>query len=182
MNGMLAKRYARALAGVATEDKRLEQTAEELERVATWLKDPELAAALASPTLGTEARTSLTARVIESLGLTPLTRRFVALLAERNRLGELPGIVRAYVRLVDEALGRVRAIIRVAMPLSPAQSAKLTSAVQKIVGKTVLAQVEVQPELIAGVTVEIEGRVYDGSVRTQLAHLAQSMAREGAGG
>ena len=38
------------------------------------------------------------------------------------------------------------------------------------------AQVQVVPELIAGMIVEVEGRVYDGSLRTQLGKLHQQMA------
>jgi F0F1-type ATP synthase delta subunit len=34
----------------------------------------------------------------------------------------------------------------------------------------------VDPELLAGAIVEVDGRVYDGSLRTQLAKLRQQMA------
>jgi F-type H+-transporting ATPase subunit delta len=60
-----------------------------------------------------------------------------------------------------------------AMP-SPVESTVL----EQMTGKNVIASVVVDPALIAGVSVEIEGRVYDGSVQTQLAHLTRSMARE----
>jgi len=177
VNGSLAKRYARALASVAAEDTRLEQVAEELEQIVKWLSEPELAAALASPALAMTDREALVARVTDSLALSTTTKNFLRLLAEKNRLGELPGIVRAYQALVDQALGRVRGILRVATPITDTVVGEITSTLEAIVGKTVLLKVEVDPALIAGVTVEIEGQVYDGSARTQLAHVARAAAR-----
>ncbi len=182
MTGAIAKRYARALAGVAGEQRRLEATAEELERVAAWLADPDVAAALAAPTLGVAARRGLVGRLAESLDLSELTRNFLSLLAERNRLDHFPAICRTYQAMVDRSLGRVRATVRAATPLSDASVDEIRSVLERITGKKVLVSVEVDPTLIAGVAVEIEGRVYDGSARTQLTHLARSMAREASPG
>ena len=43
-------------------------------------------------------------------------------------------------------------------------------------GKQVIAETTVDPELLAGAIVEVDGRAYDGSLRTQLAKLRQQMA------
>jgi F-type H+-transporting ATPase subunit delta len=182
MTGAIAKRYARALLAVATEQGRLEETAAELERTAAWLEDPELAHALGSPALGAAARRGLIGEITRSLELSELTSRFLAVLAEKGRLGDFRAIARAYVAMVDQSLGRVRATIRSAQPLSDSSLAEIVRALEKISGKKVLALTEIDPALIAGLTVEMEGRVYDGSARTQLTHLAQTMAREGTPG
>lgn len=182
MTGAIAKRYARALAAVAGEQDRLEATADELDRVGAWLADPDVAAAFASPTLGVNARRGLVGRLAESLDLSELTRNFLSLLAERNRLEHFPAICRAYQTMVDRSLGRVRAVVRAATPPSDASVEEIRSVLEQISGKKVLVSVEVDPKLIAGVAVEIEGRVYDGSARTQLTHLARSMAREASPG
>lgn len=178
MNGSVAKRYARALASVAADETRLEQTAEELERVTSLFVDPELAQALASPTLRTSARQALIGQATESLALSPLAKNFLRLLADKNRITELPEIFRAYQRLVDRALGRVRGVLTVATPVSDAQVAEIATSLEQILSKTVQLSVRIDPGIIAGTAVEIEGRVYDGSVRTQLGHLARTLARE----
>ena len=54
--------------------------------------------------------------------------------------------------------------------------AEITRTFSAITNKQVVAQVEIVPDLIAGVIVEVEGRVYDGSLRTQLGKLHQQMA------
>lgn len=178
MTGAIAKRYARALAGVAGEQGRLEQTAEELERLAGWLDDADVKAAFDSPNLGVTARRGLVGRLVESLGLSELTSNFLSMLAERNRLDQFDAIVQAYETLVDRSLGRVRAVVRAATPLDDASVEQIRTVLEQVSKKKVLASVVVDPTLIAGVSVEIEGRVFDGSARTQLTHLARSMARE----
>lgn len=178
MTSAIAKRYARALAGVAGEQNRLEETATELENIATWLDDADVKAAFESPTLGVTARRGLVTRLAESLGLSELSRNFLSLLAERGRLDQFRPIVLAYQVLVDRSLGRVRASIRAAAPLADSSVDQIRAVLEQTSGKKVLASVVVDPTLIAGVSVEIEGRVYDGSARTQLAHLTRSMARE----
>ena len=178
MTGAIAKRYARALASVAAEQNHLEQTADELDRIASWLDDPDVKAAFDSPSLGVNARRGLVGRLAESLELSELTRNFLSMLGERNRLDQFKGIIQAYQSLVDRSLGRVRAVVRAATSLDDASVAQIRSALEQITKKKVLVSVVVDPTLIAGVSVEIEGRVYDGSAHTQLTHLARSMARE----
>lgn len=178
MTGAIAKRYARALASVAGEQNHLEQTADELERLSAWLDDADVKAAFESPNLSVAARRALVGRLAESLGLSELTRNFLTLLGERNRLDQYRPIVQAYQALVDRSLGRVRAKIHAATALDDASVEKIRAVLEQMTGKNVIASVVVDPALIAGVSVEIEGRVYDGSVQTQLAHLTRSMARE----
>jgi F-type H+-transporting ATPase subunit delta len=44
-------------------------------------------------------------------------------------------------------------------------------------GKDVVLQQEVDPSLMGGITVELEGKVYDGSIRSQLEKMKQRIAR-----
>jgi F-type H+-transporting ATPase subunit delta len=178
MTGSLARRYSRALADGARAEGRLEAVLEELERVGAWLDDPELAAALSSPVLRADARKALLAQITASLELSELVRSFLGVLAENKRLGLFPGVVRAYRRIVDDALGRVRGLVRAPSEPSQESLAEIRASLEQAFGKSVLLTVEVEPALLGGLTVEIEGRVYDGSVLTQLQHLAEELARE----
>jgi F-type H+-transporting ATPase subunit delta len=45
-------------------------------------------------------------------------------------------------------------------------------------GKEVILHQETNPELIGGLLVELEGKIYDGSVRTQLENMKQRITRE----
>jgi F-type H+-transporting ATPase subunit delta len=181
MNGALDKRYARALAGAARSANRLEEVAGELASAAEWLRDPELGAALASPIIAADARDKLLAELSTSLKLSELTQNFLALLVANQRINEIVGIDRSYRDLVDKELGRVRAELRTARPLPDASTEEIRSGLSKAHGLEVLLNTETDASLVGGLTVEIEGRVYDGSVRTQLVELARALTRgEGA--
>jgi F-type H+-transporting ATPase subunit delta len=179
VTGGIAKRYARALLGVAKEQNRLEETSHELDSVVAWLTDAELAAALASPTLGTNARRALLGQLTEALHLSELTKNFLELLATRHRLDQVAAISQAYQSLADREMGRMRGTLRVARAIPDAALQEITTALEAVQHKQVLLSVEVDPSLLAGATLEIEGRVYDGSARTQLISVTRAMTRDG---
>jgi len=177
MTGALAKRYARALAAAAREAGRLEEVARELRAVAGWLADPDLGPALASPVIKPEKRNAFLAEIARSLELSDLSKNFLSLLAENQRLGEIQGIDRSYQLMVDRELGRVRGVLQTARPLPDTSIEEIRQGLSKAHDCEVLLSTETEESLVGGVTVEIEGRVYDGSVRTQFAELTRSLTR-----
>jgi F-type H+-transporting ATPase subunit delta len=92
----------------------------------------------------------------------------LSLLIDRDRLAHLDSIIAFYHRLEDEARGRVKAKVIAASSLGPDTVQQLRAAVQKISGKEVLLTEETEPALLGGVVLHLEGKIYDGSVRTQL--------------
>ncbi len=181
MNGALDKRYARALAAAARGTNRLEEVAGELSAATLCVQNPDLGAALASPVITTAARGKLLAELASSLNLSELTQNFLSLLVENHRINEIVGINRSYRDLVDKELRRVRGELRTARPLADESTDKIRSGLSKAHGLEVLLNTETDASLVGGITVEIEGRVYDGSVRTQLVELARALTRgEGA--
>jgi F-type H+-transporting ATPase subunit delta len=178
MSGSLARRYARALAQSARAEGRLEAVLDELERAAAWLADPELGAALISPALAPAARASLLAQITATLELSELVRNFLGVLVRNKRLGLFAAVVGAYRRFVDDELGRVRGRVRAPAEPSPAGLEELRTTLEQALGRQVILTVERAPELLGGLSVEIEGRVYDGSLATQLRHLTAELARE----
>ncbi|HVM97424.1 MAG TPA: ATP synthase F1 subunit delta [Candidatus Acidoferrales bacterium] len=171
----VARRYAKALFALAKDANALEPTGEQLERVAAVVHDPSVGSVVASPLLTSSKRTEMARMLGRELGLSELLTRFVVVLAEQKRLVELPMIRLNYDRLLDAALNRARAIIRSNSALSPQQQAELISTFTRLTGKQVMAQVVVDPGLLGGVVVEVEGKVYDGSVRNQLDRLAAQL-------
>jgi F-type H+-transporting ATPase subunit delta len=176
----LAKRYARAVLALAKEDGDPAAIATALERAAVALEDPTVAPVVASPALDTETRLSLVRRLIESLGLPRLVGNCLCLLAERQRLDLVGDLWRTYVDLLDEALGRRRVAVRSAAALTDEQLRRVLDGVRRLVGAgEIVPLVEVDPELIGGVVVEVGGVVYDGSIRTQVRGLARRMVAAG---
>ncbi len=174
--GSVARRYARAILALADEQGSLEQMAAELQLLRAVAEDGDIAQALANPLLSATTRRALAQTIADTLKLSPTGRNFVSLLADHRRLDQLVGIAREFERLLDARLGRVRATVSSAVPLSDAQRTAVVTAFERALGRTVLAETRIDPALLGGVVVDVEGTVYDGSVRTQLRTLATRIA------
>jgi F-type H+-transporting ATPase subunit delta len=171
----VSRRYAKALFTLAQDAAAVSPTAEELARAATLAAEPSVSAVLDSPLLSATHRLQLARTIAGEVKASPLLTRFICLLADHQRLAELPAIHRYVQQLLDRELGRVRVTIYSASALSAQQHTDLVGAFTKSTGKQVLPTVVVDPELLGGVVVEAEGKVYDGSVRTQLTRLAKEL-------
>jgi F-type H+-transporting ATPase subunit delta len=171
----VARRYATALFALAKEAGALSPSAEELARAAALAGEPSVAAVLGSPLLSATQRRDFAQTLAGEVQASPLLARCIALLADHQRLDELPAIHRRFQELLDQDLGRVRVTVRSASAPSAAQQAELVGAFAAITGKHVVPTVVVDPELLGGVVVEAEGKVYDGSLRTQFDRLAKAL-------
>jgi F-type H+-transporting ATPase subunit delta len=175
MTGAVARRYAKAVFALAKETGVLQPAGDELARLAALAIDPTVGPVLGSPVLSGQRRAQLVDLLVRELRLSDLLARFLKLLAEHQRLRELPGICEYYQRLLDVQLGRVRITIRSARPLAPAQQQQLVASFATLTKKDVIPTVRIDPELLGGVLVEVDDKVYDGSVRTQLERLAKEL-------
>ena len=178
----VARRYARALHALASAARRADAVADELAGFAHLLStERELREALLRPWVKAATKRGIVLEVTARLGLSALTRNFLALVAQRRRLDLLGDILAAYRATVDEAAGRVRARVRSAAPLPDAERAVLRERLGRRLGKTVLLETVVDPELLGGFVAEVGSRVLDMSVAGQLAVLRERIIK-GAGG
>jgi F-type H+-transporting ATPase subunit delta len=178
----VARRYAKALCALAREESRLEPVARELQAFARVLADePPLREALVLPWIRSGTKRAIVTTVTERLGLSPLVRKFLALVAQRRRLALLPDIQAAYQALVDEAAGRVRARVRTAVPLSEAERTAIRERLGHRLGKTVLLDTEVDSALLGGFVAEVGSRYLDVSLAGRLQALRERITRNSGG-
>jgi F-type H+-transporting ATPase subunit delta len=171
-----ARRYAKALFSLAQEQGQIEAIGEQLFAAAAELSLPEVAELANSPRLSSERRQALIGAVAQQLALTPLLTNFLQVVAEKHRLRNLTAIASQFQKLEDQALGRLRMTIRSAKPLPEAERDEIAAAFGRQLQRTVIATTEVDPELLGGLVVDADGKVYDGSVRSQLERLAKQIA------
>ena len=175
MSGAVGRRYAKALFALAKESAALQPAADQLNRVAALASDPDIGPVLRSPLLSAVRRTEIAAMLARELQLSDLLTRFVLLLADQQRLGALPAIATRFQALLDDELGRVRVAVSAARALDAKQEAELVATFAKLTGKQVIHTVTLDPDLLGGIVVEAEGKVYDGSVRTQFDRLEKEL-------
>ena len=179
--GSLGKRYARALLELARADGTATAAGEELGRAAAAFAEPRLRPLVLSPAIDAGARLKTVKAVIAALQLSRMVGNLIALLAERDRLVILPEVAEWYEDLLDEELGRARAVVRSAGPLTAAERSALVELARRLTGRReVIVTTAVDPELLGGVVLDVGGTVYDGSIRTQLVRLSKAMAEGGA--
>jgi len=176
VTGSVARRYAKAVFGLAKEAGALQPTADQLARLAAVASDPTVGPVLRSPLLSAARRHDLAQTLSHELKLSELLTHFVQLLADHQRLRELPAIADRYQQLLDTEVGRVRVTIRSASPLDAKQEADIVAVFARLTGKQVVSRSVVDTELLGGVVVEVHGKVYDGSVRTQLDRVAKELS------
>lgn len=171
----IARRYARALFALAEQQGSLDQVAAALAATVDALSNPNVMRVLTGP-VTRERKRDLLARIVDAAGAPPLVRDFLLLVADHDRLRHASAIRTVFAAMVDAKHGVTRATVKSAVSLSPDMVEEVSRVFGNITGRTVVAKVDVVPALIAGVIVEVEGRVYDGSLRTQLDKLHQQMA------
>jgi F-type H+-transporting ATPase subunit delta len=171
----VAGRYAKALFALAKESGALQPIADDLGRTAAVASDPTVEPVLRSPLLSAARRRDLAEMLVRELQLPDLLARFVRLLADHQRLAALPAIAERFQNLLDRDLGRVRITIRSARALDGKQEQDIVATFATLTGKQVIPTVAINPDLLGGVVVEAEGKVYDGSVRTHLDRLAKEL-------
>jgi F-type H+-transporting ATPase subunit delta len=177
-NSAIAIRYAKALLNIAIEQNQVEKYADELASVAVLLeKEDLLRLLLDSPTFTLKKKTAIMHDLAELLKLSDGTLCFLDLLLEKGRIGQVAQIDVNYRRFADELSGVVRATIRSANELGADRTAAIKQSLEKQTGKQVLLSIETDEELIGGLQAEISGRLFDGSVKTQLKRMTETLAK-----
>jgi F-type H+-transporting ATPase subunit delta len=178
--GSLARRYARALIGLAQSPIQRDKLATDLDAFAELVKNKDEVGRPVLTTLATERfamadRGKLLDVLLRRIGADPLTGKFLHLVLQRGRIEGALEIARAYRRMADDAARRINAQITSAAPLSPDSLAKIKAALESATGKQVVATTAVDPALIGGVVAQVGSYLIDGSVRTALAQMRQAL-------
>lgn len=178
--GSLARRYARALLGLASTPIQRDKFAKDLTSLHDLLRQRDVnntavLSILSSERFSEDDRAKLLETMARRVMADPMVLKFLRHVLHRGRIEGLPEITRAYQRMADEAAGRMQAHITSASPLPPDALVRIKSALEKATGKTIVTTTSVDPELIGGVVAKVGSYVIDGSVRANLKQLRQSL-------
>jgi F-type H+-transporting ATPase subunit delta len=152
-----------------------------LDQILTELKDfnestrvsPMFEKVFANPTLADEEKQ--TALSILAVNLSPISARFLSLLARRNRINLLSDILKHVETLEIEKQGGLTGELVSAIPLEASVLTGIQDALTKRLKKPVQLKQTVDSSLIAGMRVTVSGVTYDGSVRGKLDKLSGSI-------
>ncbi len=175
--GSVARRYARAMMDIGAETHSYEKLGREVRALAQAMKSSEeLAATLANPAIPRSDRRKVLEAVAVRAGASKLSLHLAFLLLDRERIAALPDVSRELDAMIDDKVGRVRADVVSAEPLSRAQQDQLQKLLERVSGRKVEMQTRENPELLGGVVAKVGDLLYDGSLRSQLERLRQTLA------
>lgn len=172
-------RYAKALFGLAQETGSVDAIRDELNGLLGAIEEvPGLADVFVRPLHPAAERRAALKQLAGPLGLSPLVANFCAFLIDQRRTRDLGAIRDEFVRLAEEAAGRVRGEVVTAAPLEPAQLERIQGALARRLGRQVDLSVRVDPELVGGLVARVGDLVFDGSLRSQLEQLRAQLTGE----
>jgi F-type H+-transporting ATPase subunit delta len=175
----MARRYAAALADVASARGEAREVQEELSAWALMMQgNPDLLEVLRNPTVPYEQKRKVLDILVARTRVRPTTANFLQVLLRNHRLTELDEINRRLAQELDERAGVVLAQVTTARPVSAGVREGLQSRLSSLTGRRVRLQFGVDEGLIGGVVTRVGSTVYDGSVRTQLQEIRRRMAGE----
>jgi F-type H+-transporting ATPase subunit delta len=172
----LQGRYASALFDLASENGAISAVENDLEAIGQAIKESsDFAGLIRNPQVSRTAAAAAMDGVAGVLGLSPLTKNFVGVLANNRRLSALPQIISAFAAIAAAQRGEATAQVTSAHALTDEQVEQLRGKLEAREGRTVKIKTSVDPDLLGGLVVTIGSKRIDSSIRTRLNSLAQAM-------
>jgi F-type H+-transporting ATPase subunit delta len=172
----LAGRYATALFGLARDEQQIDAVTRSLDTLeAAMTESADFKALVTSPLVGRAQAGKALRALTPTLGMDPITAKFLGVLADNGRLGELKAVIKTVRRLAAHDRGETTAEVTSAHPLNDEQVARLKSNLKARLGRDVAVDAKVDPSLLGGLVVRLGSQMIDASIRTKLNNLALAM-------
>jgi F-type H+-transporting ATPase subunit delta len=166
-------RYAWALYGLAKRKSAIDAVARDVAALAAEIAKTATRNLLFNPRVEREAKRAQLAPALASAH--ELTRNFVNLLLDKNREEVLRGLADAWKRLALEERGAAEGRVESARPLEPAEIERISAALSKAIGRTLVLENRIVPTLVGGARVFARNRMIDWSVTGRLEELRRKM-------
>ena len=163
--------YGQSLYDLAVEEKADEQIMEELEAVrGIFAENPDYITLLSEPSVPVKNRTQL---LDEAFGgqIHPYLLNFLKILVEKGMLRGFSTCCSTYRSSYNKDHGISEATVISAVPLNDEQASALQAKLEKLSGKKVLLSRKVNAKVLGGLSVELDGKLYDGTVGGRLDEL-----------
>ncbi|MSR47500.1 MAG: ATP synthase F1 subunit delta [Planctomycetes bacterium] len=173
----IARRYIRALFGLALEQGDVGNVLRDLERLSAKLaQEPAALAALLDPRTGRIAKQALLERLLAD-ATRPLTRDFAAFLVDRGRERILLIAVEELAAMGNEHRGAAVAEVVSAAPLDADARAALVARLAEMTHLTITLDEKVDASLLGGMRVKVGSMLLDASASRRLAGLRDDLLR-----
>lgn len=167
-----AKKYGDSFYDLALEEGQASQVLEQFgEIVKLFDENPDYRCLLAEPSIPMMERIKL---IDEAFGdkVWPYLLNFIKVLCEHGYLGDLKGCLKEYKKRFNDDNNIAEASVTSARSLTEEQRQALLTKLENMTGKKVDMTVYVNPALIGGRRLDMEGKRYDGSAKHRFDELS----------
>lgn len=174
---IISSRYAQALLDVAKKNSQVESILKETQFFSKhWRENKKLKVFFSNPDLTKEEKKQFIehsfARLISRTFL-----NFLYILIDKNRLDYLPDMAEMYRKLSYELNGLEEVVAVSAHPIDQGLLDTLKNRLKKIINKEVKLELEVNPEILGGVSLRFRDKIIDGSLKYNLKQLREELLK-----
>jgi F-type H+-transporting ATPase subunit delta len=174
--GILAQRYAKALFAVALERSLLDKVRSELHDFVARLEgDQELAEFMRSPENSRAVKHRLLEKAFRER-YSDILFNFLVLVTDKGRSTLYADIHQAFNELYDRHHRKARALAITAAPMDKGDLNKLQTDLSKAMQLTLEIENRVDPAILGGLVLNVDGKILDASVKRQLDGLLEVLA------
>ena len=173
----LSREYGDGLYELARDENIRPQIHEELMAIWNLMKEqPEFMRLLSSRAIERDTRLQV---VEETFGgrAHPYLVNFIKLMVEKERFDAFESCVKWFHQRYNEDFGIVEAQVTSAVELTLADREALKEKLQQLSGRKVSLITRVDPSILGGVRVEMDGKRYDNTIQNKLGRLRRSLAQ-----
>ena len=167
--------YGGSLYDLAAEEQLTDTIHEQMEQLKELFREePEYLRLLSEPSVPKEERIGLIDKALSGQAEKYLVN-FIKLLCERNILNQYEECCREFTQRYYDEHGIAEAVVTSAVELDEEQMASLKAKLEKLSGKQIIIVSKVDPSVVAGICVELEGVQYDGTVSGRISGLSKKI-------
>lgn len=174
----LKDRYVNALLELSEESGTLEEDLEQVALVRDMLSNAEPQEFLLHPQVPDSAKHELFRNAF-SERISKHLMRFLYLMIRKNRVALIVPVLTDYIDCINRRLGKVEARVVSAKKLTEKQIESIRILLSKKTDMQIKMKTIIDPDVIGGFYILVEGRIFDGTVRSELNIMKERLKRGG---
>tara|TARA_B100002051_G_scaffold134095_1_gene127389 strand:+ start:129 stop:686 length:558 start_codon:yes stop_codon:yes gene_type:complete len=171
-----AKSYSQALYELATEEKKLNDVEEHVTSIIRLISQSEdFNSLIKDPTNKQEDQLKAINMIFEKFNLNSLLKKFLNFLVMKRRFFYVEKILTDFVTICSKNRGEISAKLIVAKKLNENEINKIKDELSKNFGSDVKLNYSYNPDLIAGLIMQVESIMIDTSIKNKLQQIENKM-------
>ncbi len=165
---IIASRYSKALFEIAQEQNKLDAVWEDLsELFDVYKKSEDVREIFLNPLMDETLKIKLLTACFQGK-IDDILLRFLSFLAKKDRLNLLVYIFESFKKFMDDFKNQTRVVVQTVTELDEESKNLLLNKLKTITHKNILSQWNINPDMIGGIRVYAQGRLYEHSFKNEL--------------